>query len=113
MSVEDVRKDLARVQEQGREVQEQLHKLQKAADSAGIDSKSSLGKLGGELELVTEKLKSVSLGLREDKYKTDEKLAKLEDQVINGVNSKFKLYTKCLKCQLFYPFHPSWHQSFY
>ena len=83
MSVEDVRKDLARVQEQGRDVQEQLHKLQKAADSAGIDSKSSLGKLSGELELVTEKLKSVSLGLREDKYKTDEKLAKLEDQVIN------------------------------
>ena len=81
MSVEDVRKDLARVQEQGKEVEERLHNLQKVTDLSSIDSKNTLGKLTGELDLMAEKLKSVSLNLKEDKYKTEEKLSKLEDQV--------------------------------
>ena len=81
MSVEDVRKDLARVQEQGKEVEERLHHLQKATDSANVDNKSSISKLAGEVELMSEKVKSVSLSFKEDKYKTEEKLSKLEDQV--------------------------------
>ena len=81
MSVEDVRKDLARVQEQGKEVEERLHHLQKATDSANVDNKSSISKLAGEIELMSEKVKSVSLSFKEDKYKTEEKLSKLEDQV--------------------------------
>ena len=87
MSVEDVRKDLARVQEQGRDVEERLHSLQKATDSASVDSKSSIGKLAGEVELMAEKVKSVSLGFKEDKYKTEEKLSKLEDQVSANKNA--------------------------
>lgn len=81
MSLEDVRKDLARVQEQGKEVEERLHHLQKATDSANVDNKSSISKLAGEVELMSEKVKSVSLSFKEDKYKTEEKLSKLEDQV--------------------------------
>ena len=81
MSVEDVRKDLARVQEQGKEVEERLHHLQKATDSANVDNKSSISKLAGEVELMSEKVKSVSLSFKEDKYKTEETLSKLEDQV--------------------------------
>ena len=87
MSVEDVRKDLARVQEQGKEVEESLHSLQKSTDSASIDNKNSMGKLAGEVELMAEKVKSVSLGFKEDKYKTEEKLSKLEDQVSANQNA--------------------------
>ena len=94
MSVEDVRKDLARVQEQGREVEEQLHKLQKITDSAGIDTKNSLGKLGGELELLMEKMKSVSLGVRDDKFKTEEKMSKLEEDVSVSGKSRDDLERK-------------------
>merc|ERR1712098_944745 len=47
-----------------------------------------MDKLSGEIELIAEKVKSMSLAMKEEKYKTDEKITKIENQSDNA--AKFK-----------------------
>jgi len=87
-SVEDIKKDFIKVQEQSNYLEEKIVTIQKLADSTGIESKNKCNKLSGEIELIAEKVKSMSLGMKEEKYKTDEKIIKIENQSDNI--SKFK-----------------------
>jgi len=87
-SVEDVKKDFVKVQEQSNYLEEKLVTLQKLTDSTGIDSKNKCNKLSGEIELIAEKVKSMSLAMKEEKYKTDEKIVKIETQ--SDITSKSK-----------------------
>jgi len=87
-NVEDVKKDFVKVQEQTNYIEEKLVSIQKLTDSVSIDSKNKCNKLAGEIELMTEKVKNMSLTIKDDKFKTDEKIAKIEKQSDHVANFK-------------------------
>ena len=96
LSVEDIKKDFVKVQEQANYLEEKIVDIRKTADSNGIESRNKCmslsqrldiyilliflfegNKLSNDLELLTEKVKNMSLTLRDDKFKQDEKISKL------------------------------------
>ena len=97
-SVEDVKKDFVKVQDQANYLEEKIVTLQKLTESTGIESRnkcklallchlqnlivhSFLGtKLNNDVELLTEKVKNISLTIKDDKFKIDEKINKLGTQ---------------------------------
>jgi len=93
-NMEDVKKDFARIQEQSNYLEEKIVTLQKLTDSNGIESKNKCNKLTGEIELLSEKVKSMSLALKEEKYKTDEKILKIENQSNSTVTFKEEIDKK-------------------
>jgi len=88
LSVEDIKKDFVKVQEQSNYLEEKVVSIQKLTDSIGIESKNKCNKLSGEMELISEKVKNMSLTIKDEKFKTEEKIAKIDNQSENV--TKFK-----------------------
>ena len=98
LSVEDVKKDFVKLQDQANYLEEKIVSVQKMTEANGIESKNKgepassrgetvllissflVGKICGDVELLSEKVKNMSLTMKEDKFKYDDKLVKLGSQ---------------------------------
>ena len=80
LSVEDVKKDFVGVKEQANYLEEKIVALQKLSESNGIESRNKCNKLNNDFELLAEKVKNMSLTIKDDKFKIDEKINKLGNQ---------------------------------
>ena len=98
LSVEDVKKDFVKLQDQANYLEEKIVSLQKMTEANGIESKNKgdpassfwgdillisallVGKISGDVELLAEKVKNMSLSMKEDKFKYEDKLVKLGGQ---------------------------------
>ena len=59
LSVEDIKKDFVKVQEQTNYLEEKIVELKKLTDSTGIESRNKCNKLSNDLELLSEKVKKI------------------------------------------------------
>jgi len=94
LSKEDVKKDFNKMQEQLQHLEHMQNHIQGIVDGSTIESKNTKMKLMADIELLMEKVKSFSVIIKDDKYKNEEKLVKLEIQVGESNKDNEKIQQK-------------------